>query len=61
MQKFFVYKINIFNKYESPWEGTRICKKKDLKRITHLRKKILTKNLKKAFWRIRDRKEYSSN
>ena len=52
MQKFFVYKINIFNKYESPWEGTRICKKKDLKSITHLRKKILTKNLKKAFWKI---------
>ncbi len=52
MQKFFVYKINIFNKYESPWEGSRICKKKDLKSITHLRKKILTKNLKKPFWRI---------
>ena len=52
MQKFFVYKINIFNKYESPWEGTRICKKKDLKSVTHLRKKILTKNLKKAFWKI---------
>ena len=52
MQKFFVYKINIFNKYESPWEGSRICKKKDLKSITHLRKKILTKNLKKSFWKI---------
>ena len=24
MQKFYVYKINIFNKYESPWEGTRV-------------------------------------
>jgi beta-1,4-mannosyl-glycoprotein beta-1,4-N-acetylglucosaminyltransferase len=52
MQKFFVYKINIFNKYESPWEGTRICKKKDLKSITYLRKKILCKNLKKPFWKI---------
>ena len=27
-QKSFVYKLNIFNKYETPWEGTRICKKK---------------------------------
>ena len=49
MQKFFVYKINIFNKYESPWEGTRICKKKDLKSFTHLRKKIIAKNLDKSF------------
>ena len=52
MQKFFVYKINIFNKHESPWEGSRICKKKDLKSVTHLRKKILAKNLKKSFWKI---------
>ncbi len=28
LQKFFVYKINIFNKFETPWQGTRICKKK---------------------------------
>ena len=27
-QKMYTYKINLFNKYESPWEGTRICKKK---------------------------------
>ncbi len=53
MQNFFVYKMNIFNKYESPWEGTRICKKKDLKSITHLRKEILSKNLKKPFWKIK--------
>ena len=52
MQKFYVYKINVFNSHESPWEGTRICKKKDLKSITHLRKKILAKNLKKEFWKI---------
>ena len=49
LQKFFVYKINVFNKNETPWEGTRICKKKDLKSFTHLRKKILSKNLKKSF------------
>ena len=45
LQKFFVYKINIFNKFETPWEGTRVCKKKHLKSFTHLRKKILMKNL----------------
>ena len=28
MQNFFVYKINIFNQHESPWEGTKIYKKK---------------------------------
>ena len=38
MQKFFVYKLNIFNHYETPWEGSRICKKRDLKSFTHLRK-----------------------
>jgi len=51
-QKNFIYKINIFNQYESPWEGTRICKKKNLKNIFHLRKKIISKNLKKAFWKF---------
>ena len=49
MQKFFTYKINVFNQYESPWEGTKICKKKHLKSFTHLRKKIRSKNLKKSF------------
>jgi beta-1,4-mannosyl-glycoprotein beta-1,4-N-acetylglucosaminyltransferase len=49
MQKFFSYKINVFNQYESPWEGTKICKKKHLKSFTHLRKKIRSKNLKKSF------------
>jgi beta-1,4-mannosyl-glycoprotein beta-1,4-N-acetylglucosaminyltransferase len=48
----FVYKLNIFNKYETPWEGTRICKKKNLKSIFHLRKKIVSKNLKKPFWKF---------
>tara|TARA_B100000767_G_C19705445_1_gene510335 strand:- start:453 stop:1253 length:801 start_codon:yes stop_codon:yes gene_type:complete len=52
MQKFFVYKLNIFNKHESPWEGTRVCKKKHLKSFTFLRKKVLKKNLEKAFWKI---------
>ena len=53
MQNFFVYKINIFNKYESPWEGTRICKKKFLKDFTHLRKKIRCKNTKKSFFNFK--------
>jgi beta-1,4-mannosyl-glycoprotein beta-1,4-N-acetylglucosaminyltransferase len=51
MMNMYVYKINLFNQYESPWEGTRICKKKDLKSFTFLRKKILSKNLKKNFFR----------
>ena len=52
LQNMYTYKINIFNKYESPWEGTRICKKKDLNSIDWLRQKILAKNLKYPFWRI---------
>ena len=49
LQQFFTYKINIFNKYESPWEGTRICRKKNLKSINFMRKKILSKNIDKPF------------
>lgn len=52
LQDFFVYKINIFNKFETPWEGTRICKKKNLKSINYLRKKILKKNIYKPFWKM---------
>ena len=57
MQKFYVYKLNVYNKYESPWEGTRACKKKNLKSFTFLRKKILKKNLDKPFWRLRIEKD----
>ena len=52
MMKFFSYKINIFNKYNSPWEGTKICKRKDLTTFTFLRKKIRKDNLKKTFWKF---------
>ena len=52
LQKNFNYKFNLYNKYESPWEGTRISQKKNLKSIDYLRQKILTKNLKYPFWRI---------
>ena len=48
----FTYKLNLFNKYESPWEGTRVCKKKDLKSIDWLRHKVLHKNLRYGFWRL---------
>ena len=41
LQKNFNYKFNLYNKYESPWEGTRVSKKKDLKSIDYLRQKIL--------------------
>ncbi len=52
LQKNFNYKFNLYNKYESPWEGTRVAKKKNLKSIDYLRQKILTKNLKYPLWRI---------
>ena len=52
IQNMYTYKFNLFNQYESPWEGTRICKKKDLKSIDWLRQKILAKNSKYPFWRI---------
>lgn len=57
LQNFYVYKLNIFNEYETPWEGSRICKKKHLKSFTHLRKEILKKNLKKPFWKFRTEKQ----
>ena len=52
LQKNFNYKFNLYNKYESPWEGTRVSKKKNLKSIDYLRQKILTKNLRYPLWRI---------
>tara|TARA_B110000027_G_scaffold91248_1_gene96511 strand:+ start:2051 stop:2860 length:810 start_codon:yes stop_codon:yes gene_type:complete len=52
MQKMFCYKLNIYNPFESPWEGTRIAKKKNLHSIDYLREKILKKNLKYSFFRI---------
>tara|TARA_B100000035_G_C21014372_1_gene561066 strand:+ start:543 stop:1352 length:810 start_codon:yes stop_codon:yes gene_type:complete len=56
LQKFFVYKMNIYNKHETPWEGTRVCKKKFLKSFTHLRKKVLKKNINKPFWKFKTEK-----
>ena len=48
----FNYKINLFNPYESPWEGTRVVKKKNLNSIDFMRQKILYKNLNYSFFRI---------
>ena len=52
LQDCFCYKFNIFNKYETPWEGTRICKFKDLKSFNYMRQNIKAKNLKKALWKF---------
>ena len=52
MQKSFCYKFNLFNSYESPWEGTRVCLKKNLKSIDFMRQKVLKKNLKYSFFRV---------
>ena len=52
MQDFFNYKFNLFNPFESPWEGTRVAKKKDIKSIDYLRQKIKSKNLHYSFFRF---------
>ena len=52
MQKCFNYKFNLFNEYESPWEGTRVCKKKNLKSIDFMRQKVKSKNLNYNFFRF---------
>ena len=52
LQKMYCYKFNIFNQHETPWQGTRICKKKNLDSIDYMRQKIVLKNLKKPFWKI---------
>ena len=44
LQKCFNYKFNIFNPYETPWEGTRVCKKKNLKSIDFRDKKLKQKS-----------------
>ena len=52
LQDCFCYKFNIFNKYETPWEGTRICKFKNLKSFDYMRQNIKAKNLKKTLWKF---------
>ena len=52
MQKCFNFKFNLFNPHESPWEGTRVCKKKNLKSIDFMRQKVKKKNLTYSFFRF---------
>jgi len=52
IQKFFYYKLNISVPTYSQWEGTRSCKKKNLKSFSWLRDKTKIKNLKYQFWRF---------
>ena len=52
LQDCFNYKFNLFNPHESPWEGTRVTKKKNLNSIDFLRQKIKSKNLNYNFYRI---------
>ena len=51
-QKCFNYKFNLYNPHETPWEGTRVCKKKNLNSIDYMRQKIKSKNLKYNFLRF---------
>ena len=52
LQRCFNYKFNLFNPHETPWEGTKVVKKKNLKSINFMRQKVLAKNLKYSFLRI---------
>ena len=52
LQDCFNYKFNLFNPFESPWEGTRVAKKKNLKSIDFMRQKVKSKNLKYSFFRF---------
>ena len=56
-QKFYNFKFNLFNPHETPWEGTRVCKKKDLKSIDFMRQKVKSKNLKYSFFRFDKEKD----
>jgi len=52
LQRCFNFKLNLFNPHESPWEGTRVAKKKYLKSINFMRQKIKSKNLNYSFLRF---------
>ena len=52
LQDCFNYKFNLFNPHESPWEGTRVAKKKNLKSIDFMRQKVKSKNLKYSLFRF---------
>lgn len=52
LQACFNYKFNLFNPHESPWEGTRVCKKKHLKSIDFMRQHVRVKNLRYGSLRL---------
>ena len=52
LHNFYNYKFNLYNSNESPWEGSRVCKKKNLKSIDFMRQKERSKNLKYKFYRF---------
>ena len=57
LQNCFNFKINLFNSYETPWEGTRVAKKKNIKSIDFMRQKVKMKNLKYSFFRFDKEKD----
>ncbi len=52
LHNFYNYKFNLYNSYESPWEGSRVCRKKNLKSIDFMRQKVKSKNLNYNFYRF---------
>ena len=52
LQDCFNYKFNLFNPFESPWEGTRVAKKKNLRSIDFMRQKVRIKNLQYGIFRF---------
>jgi len=57
LQKYYSYQFNLFNKYETPWEGTKVCRKKNLRSIDFMRQKVRAKNLKYNFLRFDKEKD----
>ena len=51
-QNCFNFKFNLYNPFETPWEGTRVSQKKNLKSIDFMRQKVKSKNLKYNFLRF---------
>jgi|TARA_B110000114_G_C15022282_1_gene369392 beta-1,4-mannosyl-glycoprotein beta-1,4-N-acetylglucosaminyltransferase len=51
-QDLYCYKFNIFNKHETPWAGTRVCRKKNLTSIDYMRQQVKYKNLSAPFWKF---------
>ena len=59
LQKLFYYKINMQDlELGCNWEGTRICRKKNLKSIDYMRQKVVKKNIKYGLWRIDKEKNF---